>query len=340
MLEIDGSTGEGGGQIVRSSLTLSLATGRPVRLYNIRAGRKRPGLLRQHLTAVAAAAAVGKADVRGATLKSRELTFRPRPITAGEYRFDVGTAGSATLVLQTVLPVLLTASGSSHLTLEGGTHNPSAPPFDFLEKAFLPLLCRLGPRVTATLERPGYFPAGGGKFRVDVEPSVRLKRLELMERGPIAACRAWAVVSQLPLHIARRELSVIGRELSLTKENLQAVEEVRSRGPGNVVHVEVEAANLTELFTGFGERRVRAEVVAERVAAEVSGYLQAGVPVGPRLADQLLLPLTLGSGGTFRTMTPTTHTLTNIEVIRRFLPVRIELTEETAGNVVIDVRTK
>jgi RNA 3'-terminal phosphate cyclase (ATP) len=161
MLTIDGSQSEGGGQVLRSSLALSLVTGRPFAIENIRAGRKKPGLLRQHLTAVLAAAEVSAAEVEGAALASRRLLFRPGRVRAGDYAFRVGTAGSATLVLQTVLPALLLAEGESTLTLEGGTHNPMAPPVDFLENAYLPLVNRLGPRVKVQLVRPGFYPAGG-----------------------------------------------------------------------------------------------------------------------------------------------------------------------------------
>ena len=174
MLTIDGSFGEGGGQILRTALALSLVTGRECRLEKIRAGREKPGLLHQHLAAVNAAAAISRADVEGATLGSRELIFRPNGIAPGEYTFSVGTAGSATLVLQTVFPALLTATGSSGLVLEGGTHNPLAPPFEFVAKSFLPLINRLGPTVRAKLDRHGFYPAGGGKIRVTIEPAATL----------------------------------------------------------------------------------------------------------------------------------------------------------------------
>jgi len=163
MIAIDGSEGEGGGQILRTSLALSLVT---ASLSHGAHPSQAPeaGLLRQHLTAVEAAGTVGCAEVIGATLSSQVLEFRPGPVTPGNYRFAVGTAGSATLVLQTVLPSLLTASGSSTLTLEGGTHNPLAPSFDFLAKCFMPLIHRMGPTVELELKRPGFFPAGGGAF--------------------------------------------------------------------------------------------------------------------------------------------------------------------------------
>src|ERR1051326_3946650 len=189
MITIDGSQGEGGGQIMRTSLALSLVTGQPFRMEQIRAKRQKPGLLRQHLTAVEAAKTVGGAEVEGAALNSQTLEFRPRSVTPGNYRFAVGTAGSATLVLQTVLPSLLTASGPSTLTLEGGTHNPLAPPFDFLSCSFMPLIHRMGPSVELELRTPGFYPAGGGKFHARVEPAKRLSPLVLDERGALQSRR-------------------------------------------------------------------------------------------------------------------------------------------------------
>ena len=206
MILIDGSEGEGGGQILRTSLALSLVTGQPFRLENIRAGRQKPGLLRQHLTAVEAATTVGAAEVIGAALGSKTLEFRPGAVTPGNYRFAVGTAGSATLVLQTVLPPLLTANAISTLTLEGGTHNPFAPPFDFLARCFAPLIQRMGPTIELELRRPGFFPAGGGKFHARIEPVKRLARFDLLERGPLRQHRARVIISKIPTHADHRKI--------------------------------------------------------------------------------------------------------------------------------------
>ncbi|MGC4118346.1 MAG: RNA 3'-terminal phosphate cyclase [Myxococcales bacterium] len=206
MIVIDGSQGEGGGQIVRTSLALSLVTGKAFRIEKVRAGRAKPGLMRQHLTAVEAAQAIGGAHVEGAAVRSGALTFTPGTVKPGSYTFSIGTAGSATLVLQTVLPALLRASGPSTLVLEGGTHNPLAPPFDFLARCFLPLVSSMGPRVTATLQQPGFYPAGGGRFTVEIAPAAKLAPLELVERGPIQRRLARALVAHLPPTIAHREL--------------------------------------------------------------------------------------------------------------------------------------
>ncbi len=328
MLTIDGSSGEGGGQILRTALALSTVTGKPFRIEKIRAARPKPGLLRQHLTAVKAAAQISSASVDGAELGSGAVTFSPGPVAAGEYGFAVGTAGSATLVLQTVLPALLTAPAPSKLVLEGGTHNPMAPPFDFLSKSFLPLINRMGPTVTAELERPGFYPAGGGRFNVSIIPAPRLLALEMLERDAIRSIRVRAVVANLPRSIAEREAKLIGRLLSLSEDSL-IVEEVRgANGPGNAVAVEIELEHHTEVFTGFGEVAVRAEGVATRVAQEARSYIASGVPVGRYLADQLLIPMTLSGAGRFRTGPLSRHTTTNLEVIRQFLEVQIDLVEE------------
>ena len=323
MITIDGSFGEGGGQILRTSLALSLVTGKPFRIEKIRAGRKTPGLLRQHLTAVNAAAKIGQAEVEGVSIGSQQLTFTPGSVAAGEYAFAVGTAGSTTLVLQTVLPALLLASGPSRLTLEGGTHNPFAPPFDFLVKAFLPLLNRMGPRVEAQLERYGFYPAGGGKLSVTIEPTTALTRLELPERGEVKGRLARAVVANLPLRIAERELKIIARKMSWKDEWLRAEGVTNSPGPGNVVTMEIESEHVTEVFTGFGERGVAAEAVADNAVQAARRYLMAEAAVGEYLADQLLVPMAIAGGGMFTAIPPSRHATTNIEIIRKFLEVEI-----------------
>jgi RNA 3'-terminal phosphate cyclase (ATP) len=321
---IDGSHGEGGGQILRTALALSLATGRPFAIDRIRAKRTRPGLLRQHLTAVAAAAEVGRAVVEGAAPGSTRLVFRPTAIVPGRYTFAVGTAGSATLVLQTVLPALLNADGPSDLVLEGGTHNPWAPPFDFLARVFLPILTRLGASVTATIERHGFYPAGGGRFHVAIRPTGRLQRLTLTDRGVTIDRRVIALVSNLDRRIGEREVGVVQDKLGWPAET-GSVEAPAAAGPGNVVMIEIASEQATEIFTGFGEMGVRAEAVAGRAVDEARKYLAADAPVGPYLADQLLAVLVAGSGGVFRTSALSRHTTTNIDVIRAMSGARIDV---------------
>ncbi|HET6611207.1 MAG TPA: RNA 3'-terminal phosphate cyclase [Kofleriaceae bacterium] len=325
MLTIDGANGEGGGQILRTSLALSLITGEPFRMIHIRSRRAKPGLMRQHLTAVEAAAAVSSATVSGANLGSTDITFHPGTVRGGDYAFSVGTAGSATLVLQTVLPALCIAEERSTLVLEGGTHNPLSPPFDFLARAWMPLVRRMGPRIDAVLERPGFYPAGGGRFRVTVDPAKALSPIDLIRRGAIRSRLARAVVSSLPKSIAERELGVIGERLGWEGPLLRCELVSQARGPGNVVMIEIESDHVTEVLTGFGIRGERAETVAEKVAAEAAAYLEAGVPVGVHLADQLLLPFAMAGGGSFRTLEPSSHTKTQADVIRTFLGCEIRM---------------
>jgi RNA 3'-terminal phosphate cyclase (ATP) len=264
------------------------------------------------------------AKTHGVAIGSRALTFHPGTIRPGRYTVVIGTAGSATLVLQTVLPALIGKTGPSELILEGGTHNPWAPPFDFLQRVFLPLLARMGPQVTAEMDRPGFYPAGGGRIRVLVQPVERLQPLALTERGELVSCCARALLARLPEHIAERELSVIGRELGWPQSALVVERFADALGPGNALCLEVHSTHVTELFTGFGRLGVRAESVAHGVARQVQRYLTAGVPVGEHLADQLLVPLALG-GGRFVTCTPSRHLRTNRQVIGQFIDRKITI---------------
>ena len=319
MIEIDGSEGEGGGQILRSSLALSIHTQQPFRITNIRANRDKPGLMRQHLTSVKAAGEICGADIVGAEMNSRELTFRPRQLSPGAYSFAIGTAGSCTLVLQTVLPPLLLADAPSTVRITGGTHNRGAPPFDFLQRAFLPQLGRMGAQVTIELTRYGFFPKGGGEIRATIHPSRSLSPIQIHERGESIRCYAEAYVAALPMNIAERELEVIGHKLNWASERLSLRPLPNDMGPGNAVTITVEHEHVSEVFTGFGERGVRAEVVAGAAAEEARDYLRGSAPVGEHLADQLLLPMALANGGSFTTTTISQHVLSNAIVIERFL---------------------
>jgi len=335
-LVIDGASGEGGGQILRSSLSLSLVTGRPFRIQRIRAGRPKPGLLRQHLTAVQAAVAVSNGHVEGAALGSGELRFTPARIEGGEHRFAIGTAGSTTLLLQTVLPALLMAARPSLLTIEGGTHNPFAPPFEFLARTFLPALSRMGATVHATLDAYGFYPAGGGRITVAIEPCAALRPIELLERGD-SQVSGRVLLLQLPRDIGVRELTIMQERLGLDRGRSH-IEQVRTAaGPGNAAQVLIEGPLVTEVVTAFGEKGVSAESVAVSLCDEAQALLAAGVPVGQHLADQLLLPMALAGGGAFRTVTPTAHTVTNAEVLRRFLDVEVTIQDVGGGVARIDV---
>ena len=318
MLKLDGSQGEGGGQILRTSLALSMCLGKAFQIYNIRATRQKPGLQPQHLAAVKAAACIAHADVKGAELGSQALSFEPQTVEGGEYRFAIGTAGSTTLLFQTLLPALMRARHVSRVILEGGTHNPMAPPFEFLNLAFLPLINRMGPTVKARLVRPGYVPAGGGELDISIQPLSRLRPLTILQRGKLRETRAEVLLSHLPAHIAQRELAVIAESLHLPDSCLHTHFDNLAIGPGNCVSVIITAEAITEVFTALGKRGLPAEQVASQVVYEANEYLASEIPVGHYLADQLLLPLALAGSGRFITGTPSLHTTTNMTVIQQF----------------------
>lgn len=336
-LDIDGSSGEGGGQILRTSLSLSLLTGQPFFLHDIRAHRETPGLRPQHLRAVTAAAQLGDAEVNGAQVGSRELSFCPRRfgrhLDGGRYHFDIGTAGSTSLVLQTVLPALLCASGPSTITVQGGTYNTKAPPFDFLDRVFAPLLRRLGVGLELRMLQPGFYPQGGGTIVAELTPPAELRampRLDLLQRGSVVRRQATAVLARLPEHIATRELDTLRSLLDWPPGCFSVRSIARSRSPGNVVLVAIESEQVCELVSCVGERGVPAEEVARSAAEEALVYLRADVPVGEHLADQLILPLALGQGGRYRTLPPSLHTRTQADIVSRFLPhVDIALIDES-----------
>lgn len=340
MIVIDGSQGEGGGQVLRSSLALSIVTRTAFRIENIRARRKTPGLLRQHLTAVEAAAQVGYAIVEGAHLGSQALSFIPFANEAKDaqsasekrdFNFAIGTAGSTSLVLQTVLPPLLLSKESSRVRIEGGTHNPFAPPFEFLNKAFAPVLRKMGAQLEITLERHGFYPAGGGRICIEIEPCAQLKPVYLETRGEIKARRARACVANLPVNIAERELTTIKNLLAWSDTELEIETINNAHGAGNYLTLEIEAGNVTEVFTGIGARGVTAEAVAESVCAEAANYLSSEAATGEHLADQLVLPLALAGGGSFTTCALSSHLTTNIETVKNFINVEIT-TEQLAEN--------
>ena len=293
--------------------------------------------MRQHLTSVEAACTVCSGSAEGASLGSSAIQFTPGPIRGGEYAFSIGTAGSTTLVLQTILPALLNADTPSSILLSGGTHNPYAPSVYFLQRAFTPLLHQMGATVHIDLERHGFYPAGGGRVRVDVEPSKRLKPRELIEAAPVSDRRVIATVAGLTERIAERELAAVRDQLGWPDDCMVAEEVPGHMGPGNVLTIEVTRGAVTEVFTGFGERRVSSECVAEQATAEVAMYLNAGVPIWKHLADQIMLPMAIGAGGSFQTCELTKHAVTNANVIERFLDTRIHRSTDQSARTLVTV---
>ncbi len=334
-VDIDGARGEGGGQILRTSLALSAITGRPITMRNIRAGRAKPGLRRQHVACVEALAKLCGATVHGAKVDSKYLELVPGPIAGGELAIDIGTSGSTTLVVQTILVPAIVAGHPLRATIRGGTHNPMAPPFEFLERVFLPHLRAMGANVTLALDEHGFVGDRGGalgQLTLDVTGGA-LRPIELLEAGAVTNVHAAAILSRLPTHVADRELAVVrARFPQATCE----VREVRAGSTGNVLTIEIVRTRGRELVTGFGEKGVRAELVAERACEEAAAFLAADVPVGEHLADQLVLPLALAGGGRFRCAPLSLHATTNIETVGLFLDVPIRV-EPDGASVIVSV---
>ena len=323
MIFIDGTAGEGGGQILRSALGLSLATGKPFRIEGIRARRQKPGLMRQHLTAVKAAIEIGGAKASGAELSSQTLCFEPVKLEGVVKSFAIGSAGSACLVAQTVIPGLMMAAGNSELRIEGGTHNQGAPCFDFLKKSFLPSLKKAGAKLEIEIERHGFYPAGGGRITLSAEPA-KCGRIEMLERGRLKEIRVKSLVALIPLSIANQEIEIARESLGkLDVELTWQAESVESNGPGNAMTAELIFEHCTEIASSFGERGLSGGAVAEDIVKEMKSFIESKACVGEHLADQLLIPMALGAGGKFTTCEPSSHTKTNIAVIRKFLDVEI-----------------
>jgi RNA 3'-terminal phosphate cyclase (ATP) len=330
MIIIDGSEGEGGGQIVRNACALSLVTGQPFRITNVRGGREKPGLMRQHVTAIEAACTIGGGECEGVAVGSREMLFRPGKVAAGDYHVAVGTAGSTGLVLQTILMPLLLAEGPSRLVLEGGTHNMLAPPFEFIDRVFLPIVNRMGPRVSARLVRHGFYPRGGGRMEVEIIPAP-LVPIDCVERGAMLSCAATALFAGLPFDVADREIRMAKKLLDWPERAFSVRELPEEHGPGNILLLEAAYEHVTEIVSGFGKLGVPAEQIAKRAAGRMKGYLDSTAFAGPYLADQLLLPFAIAGGGVFTTVKPSEHAKTAADIIERFLDRRTVFQHEAGG---------
>lgn len=319
-IELDGSFGEGGGQILRSSLALSLLTGKAFHLANVRAGRSKPGLQPQHLQSVLAAAAIGQAQTRGASIGSSDLVFEPGEVRGGSYHFDIRTAGATGLVLHTIyLPLALRCAVPSEVTLVGGTHVTTSPSYHFLDRTWRPHLQRLGLSLSLRLDHPGFYPRGGGVVRTVIRPAAQLHGVRDLERGPLRVTGLSAVAG-LDRGIARRQarrarfrLEKAGLEVALDEESWEG-------GPGSVLVLQAEGAAVPAVFVGLGARGKPAETVADEAVDELLAYAATPAPIDVHSGDQLLLPLALAEGPSEVAVTAITrHLTTNIAVIRRFL---------------------
>ncbi len=322
LLELDGSFGEGGGQILRTSLALSLITGRPFHLRNVRAGRAKPGLQPQHLMSVRAAAQVGQAQLRGASRDSTDLVFEPGPVTPGKYHFAIGTAGATGLVLHTVyLPLAWKATAPSEVVITGGTHVRTSPIYHFLDTTWRPYLELLGLRIKLKLRQPGFYPRGGGVLEAYVQPCSRMQGLHLPERSPVTRLTGFSAVAGLPEDIARRQARRAVNRLRDSGLKIDIHEESWEGGPGTVLALVLDTQPVPTFFFGLGERGKPAERVADEAADQALAYLAAApAALDVHSADQLVLPLALADGPSeFSVAEITPHLTTNIAVIRRFL---------------------
>jgi RNA 3'-terminal phosphate cyclase (ATP) len=320
-VELDGSIGEGGGQILRTSLALSLLTGKAFHLHNVRAGRKKPGLQPQHLQSVRAAAEIGQAKLRGASLGSTELSFEPGEIRGGTYRFDIGTAGATGLVLHTIyLPLMLRGGGPSEVTLIGGTHVSTSPSFHFLDATWRAYLAAMGLHLSLRLNRPGFYPRGGGMVRAFLQSCPAPRGVTLLARGKVNITGISAVAG-LDRSIARRQARRARNRLEQQGLDARVEEETWEGGPGTVLVLQLSTAPAPTVFVGLGARGRPAETVADEAVAEVTRYLAAGSAlVDAHSADQIVLPLALAEGPSQYTAAEITlHLMTNIAVIGRFL---------------------
>lgn len=334
MLNIDGSYGEGGGQLLRTSLSLSCLLRLPFRIVNLRLKRPKPGLQPQHLTAVLAAQQIASAQVEGAQLNSTSLSFAPATIIGGHFDFDVSriapSAGSTSLILQTILPPLGFAPDPCTIVLKGGTHVPFSPVFEYIQQVFLPSLASLGVDASIQIRKAGFYPVGGGEIEAKVNPVEALTAPGQVSRGALTEVSCTSLVSRLPISIAQRQMQAMVSSLKSVREvNQQAVLELPSPGPGTCAFALARCEGTLAGFSSLGKRGKPAEQVGAEAAQALNSFLASGADLDLHLADQLLLWLVL-SNGRFqaRVQQVTQHLLTNLWVIQQFLSARVEILGE------------
>ena len=381
---IDGSTGEGGGQILRTSLALACITRKSLHIENIRAARRNPGLVKQHLAAVQAAREICDAQDSGAAISSKVLDFQPGPVQAGQYNFDIGSAGSASLVIQTILPALFLADKPSTVTVVGGTHNPWAPPYDFLCETFLPAVATAGFQANCRLIKHGFFPAGGGKITFDIQPRRLRSELALsLPKGqawqkqkektidfckPMKKSKIYGRIytSKLPIHIAEKQKKLLLKS-KLDFQNIEHIEVIDSVGAGNCVMIRLSSPSRITVFTAFGMKGKPSEEVIGEVIKLATDFFESGAAIDRFLADQLLIYMAMNThfsqnsetgtrqpgpslrsepalslpkgrlcahacggvlGGCYTTNELSSHLQTNMEIIKKFLPVSFNIEQQ------------
>ncbi len=324
MIQIDGSFGEGGGQILRTALSLSCLLNEEFRIFNIRKGRKKPGLMPQHLTSVKAVQLLSNAAVTGDYKGSTELTFSPQGIKGGDFFFDIGTAGSTLLVLQTIIPALIRTGRQSSIVLSGGTHVPFSPSFHYVSEVFAPLLARTGITLTLTIESHGFYPKGGGRIRAGICIPGKIKPLRIPERGRILRIKGYSGAGNLPLSIAGRQRNAALAKISSQLPDLRCPAEVETAavetpGTGTFIFLKAESEHSVAGFTSLGQRGKRAENVGEDAAMEFVDYYKSNAALDEHLSDQIVLYLSMcGEESTFTTSSITDHLMTNLWVIGLF----------------------
>ena len=330
LLQINGALGEGGGQVLRSSLTLSILTGTPIFIRNIRLKRSKHGLLAQHLKSVDAAVAVSNAHVEGAALGSTSLTFRPSQVRSGRYKFDIHTAGATSLVFQTIFLPLSQASAASSVIITGGTHVRWSPCYHYLELQWLPIMRRIGFNSDIDLNTPGFYPQGGGRIDTIIRPVTTIQPLNLTRRGKLIRITGISAVANLNREIAERQKrQAFSRLLSLSNKIGQPeiqikIHELPSSTKGTVLLLLAELEHGSACYYALGELGKPAERVADEAVDALLSFLDTEAALDQYLADQLLLPLSIADGpSVLHTNQITQHLLTNAEIIRLFLPVSI-----------------
>jgi RNA 3'-terminal phosphate cyclase (ATP) len=327
MIQIDGSFGEGGGQILRTSLTLSLIKGQPFEIYNIRARRKNPGLQPQHLKCIEAAALISKGKAKGDKKGSLRLIFEPGEVIPGDYHFEIGTAGSTSLVLQTIYLPLALAKTASNISITGGTHVSWSPIHHFLSLHWAQYLSKIGFEVKLKMDRAGFYPKGDGKIRAEIFPVEKLKPLELINRGELKEISGFSAVANLDYSIAERQRNQSLKRLERMGYDAKiAIENIPSRHKNTMMLLQAEFDNGSGCFTSLGAIGKRAEKVADEAVDDLLEYLNSDGCIDKYLADQLVLPLSIIPGESFfSTAKITNHFLTNIAVVKQFLNMHVEV---------------
>jgi RNA 3'-terminal phosphate cyclase (ATP) len=363
VIEIDGDYREGGGQILRTSLSLSCLFQKPFRIFNIRKGRKNPGLMPQHLTCVRAAQLLSNAEVKGDKHGSTEILFSPGEIKNGDYVFDIGTAGSTSLVLQTLIPAIVFSpvsspsgkkgkgegngdgesfsQGKTSLTLKGGTHVPFSPSYHYLAEVFVPVLNILGISMRLSIDSYGYYPKGGGRVRAEIFPAKKIKPLRVLERGDVVRLRGYSAVGNLPLSIAERQKNALVERLYSQRYPLDAeLLNVPTPGQGTFVFLKSESEHAIAGFTALGERGKKAEVVGEEAAREFLVYYSTGAALDLHMADQTVLYLSMcEEESVFTTSRITEHLMTNLWVMQQFHEYRYAVEEDVGKAGVVRVNS-